>query len=407
MEEQLKSVRLQYEMEQVRPTQQREYTRISVGSYKTAPNHHQSPKPPLTVRSETIQPSTYTFQSYDERKAQSDNGKENISLVKRNDNNIYKYFTNSARDPSVFNNSRYHNNNNNNYYCGFPVELSDLDITPNSMSSASAYSSNTYPSKSIHNDKKDLTNCSMCNFCKQDRFLACSQQDNLERNLYYCDSCESKPICLNCRKEICVRCKKPTNNNNNNDWHAANAMKQLKNGSNNDMDHLNQWQPLNDTIMTEDRTKYVKTENFRPIERDADSLSEAIPPNEHKPYSFNVPKSSIFHPTQSRNDRRLSVNVKNGKISVKPDSFDELKRITDEKFLKYVRNYGDIRNTKLSVKERNGSHNTNPLPMIKENTRKLMQFARQLERDENYSDTSSSPPILSKSSVSFKNTHLF
>lgn len=376
MEEQLKSVRLQYEMEQVRPTHHREHTRIGVDSYKTAPNYHQSPKPPITVRSEIIQPSTYTFQSYDERKAQSDNGKENISLVIRNDKDIYKYFTNSARDPSVFNDLRYHN------YCGFPGELSDLDITPNSMSSASACS-NTYPSK-------DLTNRPMCNFCKRDRFLARSQQDNLEKNLYFCDSCESQPICLNCRKEICVRCKKSTNN----DRRAAKAIKQLKNGSNNCKDHLSGlslWQERNDTVIVEDKKKYVKTENVRPIETDEDSLSGASP-DEHKPYSFNIPTSSVFHPSRSRIDRRLSVKVRNGEISVKPDSFDELKRITDEKFLKYVRNYGDIRN-----RHSDNLGKANPLPMIKENTKKLMDFARQLERDGNYSDTSSS-----KSPVSYK-----
>lgn len=402
MEEQLKSVRLQYEMEQVCPTRQREHTRISVDSYKTAPNHHQSklisPKPPITVRSETIQPSPYTFQSNDERKAQSDNGKENISLVKRNDKDIYKYFTNSARDPSVFNDLRYHN------YNDFPGELSDLDITPNSMSSASAYS-NTYPSKSIHNDKKDLTNRLMCNFCTQERFLARSQQDNLEKSLYFCGSCESQPICLNCRKEICVRCKKPTNNNN--DRRPANAMKKLKNGSNDDKDHLSLLPTRNDTVIVGDRKKYVKKENFRPIDTDEDSLSGASP-DEHKPYSFNIPESSVFHPLRSRIDRRLSVKVKNGEISVKPDSFEELKRITDEKFQKYVQNYGDIRN-KPSERERNGYHNANPLQMMKENTRKLMDFARQLERDGNYSDTSSSPPILSNSPVSYKiqNTHQF
>lgn len=367
MEEQLKSVRLQYEMEQVRPTHPRDYKRINTDFNKAAAQN--SLKLPNTVRSENVEPIPYTFRSYDERQAQSENGKENVDVTKRNDKEIYNFFTNSARDRNAFRNLRYNN------YGDYSDGLSDFDITPNSMSSAY----NTYPSTGHHNQNDNHNhnlnpnhnhnqskNRPMCNFCKQHGYLARSQHDNTEKGLYFCDSCENQPICLTCRKEICIRCKKPTNN----EYHLTKPPKQR-------LDDYQLWQPRNNAVTD---VKYVRTDNFQPIEFN-DGSSTGSDTNDHKPYSFNIAESSLFHPSKSRIDRQLSVSVKNGEISVKPDSFEELKRITNEKIMKYAKNYGDLR----FMKNLDSKPNV-PLPSVSENTKKLMDFAKQLEKDEYNND---------------------
>lgn len=372
MEEQLKSVRLQYEMEQERPTRRREHKRINMDYQKALTIGHSPPKPPITVRSEQIEPAPYTYRSYDERKAQSENGKENVNVVKRNDNEIYKFFKNSARDPNLLKDLRYHN------YCDFSGELSDFDITPNSMSSAY----NTYPSTASHQiEIKSNRQPPMCNFCKQHRFLARSQQENIEKDLYFCGSCEMQPICLNCRKEICVRCKRPTNDQ------PTKPIIMINDQPRND--ELDLWQPRADAGKD---AKYVRTEQFRPIETDEESLTDSNPDG-HKPYSFNIAESSVFHPSHSRIDRRLSVSIKNGEVSVQPDSFDELKRITNEKLMKYAKTYGALRNKRAFDMKQNKLHqnDSNPLPLIKENTKKLMDFAKQLERDDDDDDNGGEP----------------
>lgn len=363
MEEQLKSVRLQYEMERERPTRRRD--RVILDYQKGATIGH-SPKPPNTIRSESILPQkSFTYQSYDERKAQSDNGKENINLVKRNnDNEIYKFFKNSAREPSLLKDLRYQD------YGDFSGEFNDFDITPNSMSSAHNH---TYPSITSQHKQFASKNGPMCNFCKEHRFLSRNHLENINRDLYICRSCEDQPICLNCRKEICVRCKMPTNREEKQKTHP----KQSKI----DRHFLNFQQPNHETSA---ETKYVRTDNFRSIEIDNESLSDSNPDG-HKPYSFNIDESSVFHPLRTRIDRRLSVKVRNGEIFVKPDSFDELKRIADEKVLKLAKNYGELSKTQRVFNKK--QNKSNPLPLVKkENTRKLMDFAKQIENDNSNDD---------------------
>ena len=128
MEDQLKMVRLQDELETQRQTRYREKSRINLDSNRPLVAQNQSTKPPITVRSEQIEPNVYTYRSYDERKAQTDRGKENWEEPNRNDKEIYNFFTNSAQK-QLKDTIRY------SHY--FDLEdLSENEVLPNSLSSS-------------------------------------------------------------------------------------------------------------------------------------------------------------------------------------------------------------------------------------------------------------------------------
>lgn len=376
MEEQLKLVRLQDELESQCQTRQREKSRIPLDFVRPMLNQ-QSTKPPTTVRSEQLEVNTHTSRVYDERKTQTDRGKENSNEIKRNDKEIYNFFTNSAHNQ--LKDTRY------SHY--FDLEDgSENDILPNSMSS---FSYNTYPTKSIRHQDVDHvqspsnTQQPMCNFCKHNRFL----KENLS-NGYICGSCENEPICLNCRKEICVRCKKPTHSD---DHHVIKMPQRRLKQRNTDSDFIITKKPE-----LQPKLKYVRLDNYQPIYTDEDSSLSDLS-SDHKPYSFNIDEASVFHPSKSRVNRKLSVSVRHGEVSVKPaETFDELKRITDEKFLKYSMNYGDFlrkKTTESKMGRLNESRipmpiskptsNSDPMPVMRENTKKLIEFAKELERGDN------------------------
>ena len=83
---------------------------------------------------------------------------------------------------------------------------------------------------------------------------------------------------------------------------------------------------------------------------------------------------------------------------IQPDTFDELRRITEEKLKKYAKNYGDFRHKRpadgkdergqdtripvpmlANVKPKPKS-NLDPMPAMLDNTKKLIEFAKELER---------------------------
>lgn len=380
MEEQLKSVRLNDDLESQRYARS-QHKLINFEKNRSIVNHQQS-KPPITVRSEQIEPNT--FRSYEERKAQSDRGKENCNEVKRSDKDIYNYFTNSAQKETNqlkdFRYSHYFNTE----------DLSDNEM-PNSMSS---FSYNTYPSKSIrHHDTASNHHLvelkrPMCNFCKHNRFSRQNQEET--GNEYICDSCESQPVCLSCRKEICVQCKRPTQEGKS--LLPSRHLKQQNTELASKFGNVKcQIEPIKEPT-------YVRTDSFQPIISDDDESYSDLSSTEHKPFSFNIAESSVFHPTKSRINRRLSVSIKNGEVFIQPDSFEELKRITDEKAQRFAQNYSDIKTKKsIELKESripkiilnsnpkpimNPQPISSPLPM-RDSTRKLIEFAKELERGDN------------------------
>lgn len=378
MEEQLKMVRLQDELESQCQTRHREKSRINLDVNRpTVAQQHT--KPPSTVRSEPLETNVHTYRSDDVQKAQTDRGKENWNEIKRNDKEIYNFFTNSAQNEhKKLKDTRY------SHYFDFE-ELSEGEAVPNSMSSY-----NTYPSKSNRYNDAAHKMCpndvkqAMCNFCRHNRFLVRNQEDNMD-NGYICGSCENEPICLNCRKEICVRCKKPTHN----DQHTLQIPSR----------HLKQRNIEPDFVVVKNtepqtRPKYVRLNDFQPIDTDEDDSLSDLSSSDHKPYSFNIDESSVFHPSKSQINRKLAVSVKNGEVFVKPD-FDELKRITEEKLQKYARNYGEFRSkkpsegkegrvqeTRIPVPVLKSKSTSDPMPVMRENTKKLIEFAKELELGE-------------------------
>lgn len=382
VEEQLRTVRLQDEMERQRQTRERERKLINFDMNKP-PSTKQPLKPPITVRSETIEPTVPTYRSYDERKAHSESSKENLELMKQNDKQIYKFFTNSARDTNKFRHMRYNN------YCDLEEFSNDDDVLPNSTSS----SYNTYPSKSTRNQEMLYKQCQqhnaqakpMYNLSKGNRFLARSQEENIatcdHHNQYICAQCQHELICLNRRNEVCVRCKRPAHVYGN----PQVVAKPVKRTTN--VEALTLQAPMN--VANQTNATRPRKNSFRLIDTDEDeSFYEQYSMNQNsyrKPYSFNVEESSIFHPSKERSDRKLSVSVKNGEVSVQQDSFDELKRITDEKLSKYAKNYGELRKA-TDQSTRDQSREIASFHIIPDNTKKIMRIARELDDYDNNSD---------------------
>lgn len=381
MEEQLKLVRLQDEMENQRQTRQREKSRINLELQR--PILSQEPiKPPTTVRSEPIiEANLHTYRPPNERQAQTDRGKENWDEIKRNDKEIYKFFTNSASN---------HTNQLKDLRFSHYFDLGDLsenEAMPNSMCS----SYNTYPSKStrrtdaVQKRRDNDTKQPMCNFCKHNRFFNRNQKENLD---YICGSCENEPICLNCRKEICIQCKRPTQTENN-----ENTLKIPSR-------HLKQRNNDEKIVIVKNsepqaKPKYVRLDSFVPIYTDEDDSLSDLSTSDHKPYSINIDESSVFHPSKSRISRKLSVSVKNGEVFVEPD-FDEFRRITEEKLKKFAKNYGELRTKKTTDTKEQDTRISVPvgmpapkqtladrLPIMRDNTKKLIEFAKELERGDN------------------------
>lgn len=375
MEEQLKMVRLQDELESQRQARQREQKRINLELNKPIANLKHL-KPPTTVRSEPVEPNIPSYRSYDERKVQTVRGKENFDTLKQKDKEVYNFFTNSA------NNENNHLKENRYSHYFDLGELSENDVRSNSMSS----SYNTYPSKSDRHHQHDMKP-TMCIFCKHKRFLTRSQEENFG-NSYICGSCENEPICLYCRKEICVQCKRPTHSDD------KNVSTRLLKQRNTDP---------NPTIPSVKQVR-VRTESFQQLFTDEDDSNSDISYTDYKPYSFNIDATSLFHPSKSRLNRKLSVSVKNGEIIVQPDhSFDELRRITEEKMMNLTKRYGEMRPKKpteskeligrveevrlptrlMDSRMANLKPIEEPRPVFREETKKLIEFAKELERGDN------------------------
>lgn len=375
MEEQLKMVRLQDELESQRQARQREQKRINLELNKPIANLKHL-KPPTTVRSEPVEPNIPSYRSYDERKVQTVRGKENFDTLKQKDKEVYNFFTNSA------NNENNHLKENRYSHYFDLGELSENDVLSNSMSS----SYNTYPSKSDRHHQHDMKQ-TMCIFCKHKRFLTRSQEENIG-NSYICGSCENEPICLYCRKEICVQCKRPTHSD---DKKVSTRLLKQRNTD------------PNPTIPSVKQVR-VRTESFQQLFTDEDDSNSDISYTDYKPYSFNIDATSLFHPSKSRLNRKLSVSVKNGEIIVQPDhSFDELRRITEEKMMNLTKRYGEMRPKKpteskeligrveevrlptrlMDSRMANLKPIEEPRPVFREETKKLIEFAKELERGDN------------------------
>lgn len=369
MEEQLKSVHLLDDVDYDRPPRRREHHLISIEINKPIINTHYK-KLPASVRSERFEANAY--RAYDQRKAQSDHGKENLEAVKRSDKDIYNFFTNSGR--RQLNDMRHHST----YF-----DFDESSETDEAMSmSSSTY--NTYPLKAAARHHQHESRPALCSYCKQHRFLTRNQQENLN-NDYICGACGNEPICLSCRQEICVRCKRIMRAN-------ENPVKQpfrLQHRK-----YANELPDLAKSMRDADPPMHI--DNIQTD--DDDNLSDHSSIAEKKaPFSFNIDRSSLFHPSKST--RRQSVGIRHEEVPVKPDSFDELRRITDEKMAKLSKTYAEVHKANKTVVPKEPSpdaasdqemirkailNSTTPhpitIPQLRENTKRLIEFAKELER---------------------------
>lgn len=392
LEEQLKSVRLQDELEHERRPRYRDHHLVSIELNKPIINT-QSKKMPATERcARPIDANAY--RAYDQRKAQSDHGKENFDATKRSDKEIYNFFTNSAR--------RQLKDLRHSHY------FDEEESSENDAVSVASSAYNTYPSKSSgHRHYHNETQQVLCNFCKNSRHLSRSQDG------YICGACASDPICLSCRKEICMRCKRKIRNDENAmPKQQPFQLKQRTYVDNELMDYMKAIEcPKKSQSVRDDVPPYIENYNYQEIqtEDEEDSLSDQSSIWDQKPpYSFNIDKSSIFHPSKSTfyhspkpkpaleppaNNRRLSVSIRNGETVIQPDSFDELKRITDEKLAKMTKTYQKNKsNQTIESKEPNDQNESYEamlnsmtedslvVPKLRENTKRLIEFAKELER---------------------------
>lgn len=312
--------------------------------------------------------------TYNDRKAQSENGKENLVTNKTNDTKLYKYFTNSARDANDFRNIRYNNNR---------VLSEDEEEESNSMSSS--YNPNvlkTNMDQYCKNCQIDLDQ-PLCNFCQQNRYLVRNQLQHTDRDLLRCTACyHREPICISCRKEICVRCQKPTKINEV-DASVPKMRQKLRKNTELNLNRSPRRQHLTkslrkDVVLYEE--SYADNESEGPDDETFNNykqISSTSSPrklhNEDKPYSFNVDRTSVFHPAKLTAEPKLSVSVKNGEVLVEHGlhgDLNEIKRITKEKLSNYARNYGDMRLRNSSLRNRPVNMDTFLRPLIPEHLQK-------------------------------------
>lgn len=268
-----------------------------------------------------------------------ENAKENyISANKAQDPEIYKYFTNSARDPIDLRNLSFRSH----------PDLGNEEQMSSTMESHRCY---TYPAKKdrYFGAHQQCPRCEshvtreMCNFCQQNRFLARSQYENcaahgsrpnLCKTCYY-QSIQS--ICACCREDICARCNRPTK--------LGDGLAQTK------TDEVAKQSPHRRKPSSRATKLVLPEESYEDSSDDDDgqnynnrtssrsSSAKKFQPN-GKPYSLNIEASSMFHRSTGRVEPQITLPI--DKVVDKSSNVD-LKRITDEKLSKYAKNYGDMR----------------------------------------------------------------
>lgn len=266
-----------------------------------------------------------------ERCDEFERGKENVATASKvEDADIYKYFTNSARDPIDLRNLSFRSH-------------PDVGNEVNMSSTMDSHRRRTYPMAANRNANthQQCTRCELvvnrdvCNFCQQNRYLARSQYQNCpahDRQPRLCESCYYQSICACCREELCARCNRPTK--------MAVETKTAPNQS----PRRRKLSPRATNLALldesyEDSSDNEEEDNYNNHTPSPMNSPKKVQPK-GKPYSFNIDESSMFHPSNSVTEPQTTVPANK---SIDRSSNDDLKRITDEKLSKYAKNYGDMR----------------------------------------------------------------
>lgn len=362
VEAQLRSVRLQDEIEKAAMARKRNFQ----SNLSLSPNRNAYEMP---ISSRSVNKSPRRNQRT-ERLDEFERGKENLTTANKvNDAEIYKYFTNSA-----------HNS----------VDSQDLSFRSHpEENTMDSHRCHTYPMKSIRNIDTHqrcarcevVVNHEVCNFCQQNRFMARSQYENCtihHRQPYLCKKCYNQSICAYCREEICARCNRPTK--------LSDHLLKPK------TDPMAKHSPCRRKLSHRATNLAMLEESYEDSSDDDNDIhtsSRMSSPSKvqpiEKPYSFNIDKSSVFH----RSTAGVKPQVTDHPIdkSVHKSSIDDLRRITDEKLSKYAKNYGDMRASRTS---RSKMIEMDPYPMPLLAQQSMSRKSIEANSDEfNESDTNS------------------
>lgn len=181
-------------------------------------------------------------------------------------------------------------------------------------------------------------------------------------NAFLCDACLAMPICLNCREEMCLRCRRPLNSPAVRSPHKRQKSPIVRN-----LKLPNESYDRSDTNDDDSQTTNQTSENVR-----------------SKPYSFSVDRSSILHPSRrSEEAKPISINVRNGEVTIDQNLLDdenELKRFTNERLSRLARTYGDMRARSVPRSTPANDIDSYPLPLIPPNqTKPSLDFDRQFD----------------------------
>lgn len=270
------------------------------------------------------------------RKALSENGKEDLIAPKKSDKDLYKYFTNSARETQHLRNVRY------NPYLG----IDDLSTT---SPQSSTLNRPVEPHWKRYPAEMEEPIYSTCSHHGHD------DKSEAEENSLVCSTCQSQLICRNCDVDFCLKCRKRKKTERNRLTLGTSPRK-----------HNHSLRPRHQAL--------TETTEESEFEQEVDILihSPIVVKSHSNPFSMNLGKSSVFHPSRKHTDSKISVNFRNGDVFVEQQSsiganMDEMKRITDEKLSKYAKNYSDLRSRRSRVLD----EDTFPMPLIRENTSKM------------------------------------
>lgn len=277
------------------------------------------------------------------RIVQSDHGRE----AQTDDRKVYQYFSNSAQYPSAQRLGTRVGPPIRSFRAFQEVNEEDEPIVYAASETSSEYC------KRCQNHLKPV----VCNYCEKRRHnlpfneefcLKCSVplSNSDEREYGMCLRCRQTDlrcgfcqkhidVCPNCSAVFCLRCHRRQLNDTP-DQRQIKRRSQILQLS---PDRPIRNHPVRAAVKAPSIRSPTKQSEFGSFAADSDSEHDVIVPsvlNRHdeKPFSTNVPHTSIFHPKARVEEPQIAVNIRNGEIFI-----EEL----ENKLAKYARNYSDLR----------------------------------------------------------------
>lgn len=279
------------------------------------------------------------------RIVQSDHGRE----TQTDDRKVYQYFSNSAQYPSSSSLSQRLEPRIVAPIRSFQA-FQELDEDDEPASNQIVYAASETSSEYCKRCQNHLRPV-VCNYCERRRnnlpfneefCLKCSVplSDADERAHGMCRRCRQTDlrcgfcqkhidVCPNCSAVFCLRChRRQLNNDTGEQQHPSHILELTPDRT------IRNRQQIRAAVKAPS-----KQSEFGAFAADSDSDHDVIVPSlvhrsTGKPFSTNVPHTSIFHPKARVEEPRLAVNIRNGEIFV-----EEL----ENKLAKYARNYSDLR----------------------------------------------------------------